>query len=151
MNYDEKIQSLNLVLPPSPQPVGSYQPVTIHGNWAFLSGQISKRADGHLITGKVGSEISLEEAQEAAKWAGLNALSILKNLVGFNRFDRIVRVVGYIQSAPNFFDHSKVMNAASDLFLGVFGEKGIHARSSIGMATLPLNSAVEVELTVALK
>lgn len=147
MNPEEKIKSLGLILPPAPKPVGSYQPVVIAGSVAYLSGQISKTAEGKMIIGKVGKDLTLDQAKEAAKVCALNVLSIIKELVGFNKFERMLRVVGYIQCASDFYDMSQVMNTASDLFLEVFGEKGIHARSSIGMASLPLNAAVEIEVT----
>ncbi len=148
MNYAEKIQSLKLILPLPPNPAGSYQPVIYAGRLAFLSGQVSKSSDGKILTGKVGLDLTLEEGKEAACLAALNVLSIIQNLVGFNRFEKIVRVVGYVQSAPNFYDISQVVNGASDLFIEVFGDHGAHARSSLGMTSLPLNAAVELEVTL---
>ena len=148
MNIAEKVKSLNLVLPPPPKPVGSYHPVIFSGGFAFLSGQISRDSQGKVLTGKVGKDLSLEQAQAAARTAALNVLSILHHLVEAKRFQKIVRVVGYVQTAPDFHDISQVMNAASDLFLEVLGEKGIHARSAVGMASLPLNAAVEIEVTL---
>jgi enamine deaminase RidA (YjgF/YER057c/UK114 family) len=151
MNPEEKIKSLGLVLPPAPKPVGSYQPVVVAGNLAFLSGQIAKTAEGKILAGKVGSDLSLDQGREAARACALNVLSIIKNLVGFERFERMLRVVGYVQAAPDFYEIPQVMNAASDLFVDVFGEKGIHARSAVGMASLPLNTAVEIEVTLEVK
>ena len=138
-------------LPPPPKPVGSYHPVVIAGAQAFLSGQISKRPDGTVLAGKVGGDLTLAEGEEAARLASLNVLSVLKHFIGFEKLERILRVTGYVQTAPDFYEISKVMNAASDLFLQVLGEKGIHARSAVGMASLPLNAAVEIEVTVQLK
>lgn len=150
-DYLEKIKSLNLTLPPVPKPAGSYHPVMLSGHYAFLSGQISRRADGSLITGKVGKDIDLAGGQEAARAAALNVISIIKDLIKFPRLEGFIRVVGYVQAAPDFYDISAVMNGASDLFLEVFGDKGVHVRSAVGMASLPLNAAVEIEATLQIK
>src|SRR5689334_353868 len=135
--YDEILKKLNIVVPAASNPVGSYRPVMVSGNMAFLSGQISKRADGTMLTGKVGKDLSVEQAKEAARAAAINVISIIQHLIGFQKFEKFVRIVGYVQTAPDFYDISAVTNGASDLFLEVFGENGIHARSSIGMASLP--------------
>ena len=148
MDYANNIKTLNLELPPPPKPAGSYQPVLESGFLAFLSGQISKTADGKIITGKVGSDLTAEEGKQAARTAALNVVSIIQNLISFEKFDRILRIVGYVQTAPGFYDISQVMNGASDLLIEIFGEKGIHARSAVGMASLPLNAAVEIEVTL---
>lgn len=147
-SYAEKIKSLNLVLPPPPKPVGSYRPVVFSGHQAFLSGQVSRRADGTLLEGKVGKDLTLTQAVEAARAAALNAISLIQEFVKFENFDQMIRLVGYVQCAPDFYQISSVMNGASDLFLEVFGEKGVHARSAVGMASLPLNAAVEIEVTL---
>ena len=149
--FEAKIQTLKLVLPPPPKPVGSYRPVMIHGNTAYMSGQIAKAADGTIHVGKVGSEIDLAAAQKASRVAAINVIAVIRDLIGFDKFDRFVRVAGFVQCAPNFYDISSVMNPASDLFIEVFGDRGIHTRTSVGMASLPLNSAVEIEATIALK
>jgi len=151
MSIEEKLQRLGLNLPEAPRPVGSYQPVIRAGSIAYLSGQIAKKADGSLIKGKVGLDLSVDEAQEAARVAVLNVMSVIKHHIGFDRLDRVLRVVGYVQSAPDFYDQAQVMNAASDLLADVFGEQGIHARSAVGVASLPLNSAVEIEVTLQIK
>ncbi len=151
MNYEKKIQELGLAVPPPPPPAGSYQPVVFSGNLAFLSGQISKTGDGRILCGKVGKDLTLEEGKTAARTAALNAVSVLQHFVGFQKFERILRVVGYVQAAPDFYEISAVLNGASDLFLEIFGSQGIHARSAVGMASLPLNAAVEIELTVRVR
>ncbi len=104
-----------------------------------------------MLTGKIGKDLTVEQGKEAARVAALNVISIIQHLIGFNKFEKFVRVVGYVQTTPEFSDHSSVTNGASDLFLEVFGEKGIHARSSIGMASLPLNAAVEIEATLQIR
>lgn len=150
MDYEQKIQKLGLTLPPPAAPAGSYVPVVVSGSLAFLSGQISKAGE-RAILGKVGRDLSLDEGREAARLCALNVLSLIRHIVTFERFERIARVVGYVQADPSFYDIPKVVNGASDLFVEVFGEKGKHARSAVGMASLPLNAAVELEVTVELK
>lgn len=149
--YEEILKKLNIVVPPAGTPVGSYRPVITSGNLAFLSGQISKRADGTMITGKVGKDVTVEQAKEAARVAAINVISIIQHLISFQKFEKFVKIVGFVQVAPDFYDISSVTNGASDLFLEVFGENGIHARSSVGMATLPLNAAVEIEATLQIR
>ena len=148
-DIEKKIQSLGLVIPPPPKPAGSYQPVVISGQFAFLSGQISKTGDGKILTGKAGVDLTVEKAQEAARAAALNVVSIIHHYLGFQNFKRVLRLVGYVQAAPNFYEIPAAMNGASDLLLQVFGPaEGVHARSAVGMASLPLNAAVEVEATL---
>lgn len=148
---DEICRRLGLTLPPSSKPVGAYWPAILAGGFAYLSGQISKDAEGRLVIGRVGGGLTLEEGKRAAQWAALQAVSLIQGEIGLERFERIVRVTGFIQSAPDFFGQSEVMNAASELFLELFGERGRHARTSVGVASLPLNAAVELELTLKLK
>lgn len=151
MNYAEKIKSLGLILPPAPKPVGSYRPVVLSGKQAFLSGQITRKGDGSVITGKLGRELSVAQGQDAARVAALNVMSVIHDVIGFEKFDHVIRLVGYVQAEPDFYDISAVMNGASDLFLEIFGEKGVHARSAVGMASLPMNAAVEIEATLQLR
>ena len=151
MRCEEKIKELKLEVPSAPKPIGSYRPVVVYGNQAFLSGQISKAADGRLFVGKLGQELSLEDGQEAAKVAALNVVGVIRDLVGFEKFDRILRLVGYVQAAEDFYEIPQVVNGASDLLGDIFGEQGIHARSAVGIASLPLNVAVELEVTIGLK
>lgn len=150
-SYLEKIKSLGLVLPPVPKPAGSYHPVVFSETLAFLSGQLCRKSNGSLITGKIGRELTLAQGQEAAKIAALNVLSVIHERIGFDKFDRILRLVGYVQVSPDFYEISSVMNGASDFFLEALGEKGIHARSAVGMASLPLNAAVEIEATIQIR
>ena len=151
MNFSDRIKTLGIQLPACPKPAGSYSPVMIAGDTAYLSGQIARTPEGNIVTGKVGENLSLKQGQEAARAAALNVVSVIENLIGFNKFDQFLRLVGYVQSADNFYEISQVMNAASDLIVEIFGDKGVHARSAVGMASLPLNSAVEIEATVRLK
>ena len=148
---EEVCGRLGLRLPPPPKPVGAYRPFIVTGGFAFLSGQISKDAEGHLVTGQVGKDLTLEEGKRAAQLAVLQAVSLIQTEIGMERVEQIVRVVGLVQSANNFYGQSEVMNAVSELLVEIFGEKGRHARTSVGVASLPLNAAVEVELTLKLK
>lgn len=150
-SYAEKIKSLNLILPPPPKPVGSYHPVVFSNNQAFLSGQVSRRVDGSMIQGKVGKDLSLEQAVEAARVAALNAISLIQEFVKFEKFEKMIRLVGYVQCASDFYQIPSVVNGASDLFLEVFSQNGVHARSAVGMASLPLNAAVEIEVTLQIR
>ncbi len=151
MDIDQKISDLGLQLPLAPKPVGLYQPFVVSGKLAFLSGQISKDAAGKITAGKVGKELTLAEGQAAARLAALNVLSILKHLIGFEKIRRIVKMTGFVQTSPDFYEIPAVLNAASELFGEVMGEQGLHARSAVGMASLPMNAAVEIELILALK
>ena len=151
MTPEDKITQLGLLLPPAPKPVGLYQPFVVTGKLAFLSGQISKDAEGKILAGKVGKDLSLAEGQTAARLAALNVLSLMKHLIGFEKISRIVKMTGFVQTAPDFYEIPAVLNAASQLFGEVMGDAGLHARSAVGMASLPLNAAVEIELVLELK
>jgi len=145
------LQRLGLQLPPCPQPIGAYRPVVIAGRSAYLSGQLAKTAQGNLITGRVGEDLTLAQGREAARAAALNVVSVIHHLIGFEKLEQFLRVVGYVQTAPGFYDVPKVIDAASDLFKEIFSDRGIHARTSVGMFNLPLNSAVELEVTLQLR
>ncbi len=151
MDIKENLKKLGIELPPAPKPVGLYQPFVVSGKLAFLSGQISKDAGGKLLTGKVGKDLSLAEGQAAARLAALNALSVMKHLIGFEKIRRVVKMTGFVQTAPDFYEVPAVVNGASELLAEVMGEHGTHARSAVGMASLPLNAAVEIELILELK
>ena len=146
---DERLKSLNIVLPIPPKPAGSYVPVTISGKTAYVSGQIPIQ-DGKIThKGKVPTNQSLEEAQKAARLCAINALAQLKSeITSLDRVSKILKVSGFVNSAPDFTDQPKVINAASDLLFEIFGEKGRHARVAIGASSLPLDSTVEIDMTV---
>lgn len=148
--WETVLASRGLKLPPPPKPVGSYRPVGVAGGFAFLSGQISKEADGRVITGKVGKALSVEEGKRAAACAALQAVSLIQSEIGLEKVKQVVRVTGFVQSAPDFYGQSEVMNGASELLVELFGEKGSHARSAVGVVSLPLNAAVELEVTLKL-
>lgn len=144
---EKRLAELNLTLPPAPQPVGSYVPCKRAGNLLFVSGQLPTR-DGQLVAcGKVGTDVPLEAAAEAARVCILNGLAQLAATAGgLDQIAGIVRVGVFVNSADGFTDQAKVANGASDLLAEVFGEAGRHARAAVGVNELPLNAAVEIEL-----
>lgn len=147
MTNAEKLQSLGLTLPELATPVGSYVPALRCRNQVFTSGQLPLAKGKLLGTGKVPIDTSLEEAQEAARVAVLNGLAAIADVVGgIDAIERIVRLCVYVNSAPGFTDQPKVANGASDLLAEIFGDAGKHARSAVGVAELPLNACVELEI-----
>ncbi len=146
MSAEENLKKLNIDLPKAPDPVGSYVASKIAGNLVFISGQVPFDSGGKLIKGKVGKELSLERAQEAAKFCALNLLAQLKKICGnLDKVKGCVKITGYVNSVDSFIDQPKVINGASDLISKVFGDKGKHARAAISANSLPLGASVEVE------
>jgi enamine deaminase RidA (YjgF/YER057c/UK114 family) len=141
------LKELNLQLPPAPRPVAVYKPVVTVGNLAYVSGHGPVRNDRTLVTGRVGADLSLEQGYAAAAQVGLAILATLRSEFGtLNRVRRVIKVLGMVNSAPDFLDHPKVINGCSELFAKVWGpENGIGARSAVGMGPLPGNIAVEIE------
>ena len=147
MSAENKLKSLGIILPEAPDPVGAYVPSKITGNLIFISGQVSKQPDGKLITGKVGRDLNLEQAQNAAKICGLNILSQLKKICGGN-LDEVkscMKLTGYVNSTEDFTQQPKVLNGASDLISSVFENTGKHTRAAVSVNSLPLGAAVEVD------
>ena len=144
---EERISELGLRLPEPAAPLASYVPTRRTGNLVYTSGQVPF-VDGELrVQGKVGAEVSLEQAVEQARICALNCVAALKAEVGeLSRVTRIVKVVGFVASAPDFYGQPQVINGASDLLGAIFGDEGKHARSAVGVAVLPSNVPVEVEL-----
>ena len=142
-----RLAELGLTLPAVAAPVAAYVPAVISGNHVYTSGQLPF-VDGKLTaTGKVGAEISAEDAKSLAATSAINAIAALKSVIGdLDRVTRIVKVVGFVASDPSFTGQPGVVNGASELLGAVFGEAGIHARSAVGVSVLPLDSPVEVEL-----
>jgi enamine deaminase RidA (YjgF/YER057c/UK114 family) len=140
-----RLAELGLELPPVVPPVAAYVPAVQTGNHVYVSGQVPV-ADGKVLaTGKVGADVTPEAAAELAGRCALNALAAVDSLVGLNRVVRVVKVVGFVASAPGFTGQPAVINGASELFGAVFGEAGKHARSAVGVSELPLGVPVEVE------
>ena len=146
---EEILIKLEINLPDSPVPLAAYVPAKQSGNLVFTAGQLPI-VNGELISkGLLGQDVEIEEANKAARICTLNALAAIKGVVGdLDRIKQIVRVVGYVASVPTFTQQPAVVNGASELLLEIFGEAGKHARSAVGMAVLPLNASVEIELTV---
>jgi enamine deaminase RidA (YjgF/YER057c/UK114 family) len=147
VSVDERLSELGIELPAVATPAGAYVPAVISGNLVFTAGQIPI-VDGKLMAeGKVGAEISPEQGREIARRCALNAIAAVKSVIGdLNRVKKVVKVVGFVASVPEFTGQPGVLNGASELLEQVFGEAGIHARSAVGVAALPLDAPVEVEL-----
>jgi enamine deaminase RidA (YjgF/YER057c/UK114 family) len=148
MSATARLAELGITLPELPKPVAAYVPAVRTGNLVYTSGQLPT-VDGQLVaTGVVGAEVSAEDAKAAARACALNALATVDALVGLDAVRRVVKVVGYVASAPGFTGQPGVVNGASEVLGDIFGEAGQHARSSIGVAMLPNGAPVEVELIV---
>jgi enamine deaminase RidA (YjgF/YER057c/UK114 family) len=152
VKIESRLIELKLVLPETPKPVAAYIPAKQTGNLVFTAGQLPM-LNGELISrGLLGQDVEIDEANKAARICTLNALAAIKGVIGdLDRIKQIVRVVGYVASVPTFTQQPAVVNGASELLLEIFGENGKHARSAVGMAVLPLNASVEIELTVEIE
>ncbi len=151
-NAESTLKELNIELPAIGKPLANYVHVVRTGKLLFLSGKGPAKPDGSYVTGKVGKDLTIEEGRAAARLTGLNQLAVLKAELGdLNKVKRIVKVLGMVNCEADFKDHPKVINGFSDLMVEIFGERGKHARSAVGMCSLPNNMAVEIELIVELK
>ncbi|WP_332683855.1 RidA family protein [Bosea sp. (in: a-proteobacteria)] len=148
MSAEQKLKELGLSLPEVPSPVATYVSFKRIGDMVYLSGQGPKRADGSYPTGKVGAGVSIEDAYEHAKHTGLGLLAAMKKAVGSLDKVEVVKLLGMVNAAPDFADHPKVINGCSDLFVAVLGDNGRHARSAVGMGSLPNNMTVEIEVII---
>ena len=146
---DDRLAELNVTIPDVAKPVAAYVPAVVTGNLVFTSGQLPF-VDGKLpATGKVGGTVSAEDAKEMARICTLNGLAAVKSVIGsLDRVTSIVKVVGFVASDPTFEGQSGVVNGASELLGEIFGDAGFHARSAVGMSSLPLNAPVEIEFVV---
>ena len=145
---EEKIESLGIKLPVPPTPAGSYVPVVRTGNLLYISGQIPMEDGKVIFSGKVSDE-NLEIAQKSARMCAINILAQLKRDLGeLDNVSKFIRVSGFVNSSPEFSQHPKVINAASDLLFEIFGEKGKHSRIAVGVASLPLNAMTEIDAVV---
>jgi enamine deaminase RidA (YjgF/YER057c/UK114 family) len=136
---------MGLTLPKAPTPLANYVPFKRDGNTLYLSGQGPRRADGTMFTGKVGRDVTWEQAYEHARLVGLGLLSVAKLAAGELSRVEVLKVLGMVNGVPEFGDHPKVINGCSDLFVAVLGDRGRHARSAVGMGSLPNNISVEIE------
>jgi enamine deaminase RidA (YjgF/YER057c/UK114 family) len=145
-NIEKKLSELGIVLAPPAAPVANYVPFVRTGNLLMVSGQICLDNGKLVAKGQLGAGISVEDGQKAARACAINLLAQVKAAVGdLDKVARVVRLGGFVNSAPGFLDGPKVMNGASDVMVAVFGEKGKHARTTVGVAALPLDAAIEVE------
>ena len=147
MNYDQKIKDLKIQLPEAKAPVGSYVATKISGKLLYISGQISINSNGELIKGKVGKNLTTEEAYEAAKRCGLSIVAHVKNACGgdLDKVKSCVKLTGYVNSTDDFKDQPKIINGASDIIAKIFDKKGEHTRAAVSVNSLPLGVAVEVD------
>ncbi|CAL9483024.1 MULTISPECIES: RidA family protein [Streptomyces] len=150
-SVESRLAELGLTLPEVVAPLASYVPAVLSGSYVYTAGQLPM-VDGRLpVTGKVGAEVTPEEARELARVCALNALAAVKSVTGdLDRIARVVKVVGFVASAPDFTGQPGVVNGASELLGEVLGDRGVHARSAVGVAVLPIDAPVEVEIQVEL-
>jgi enamine deaminase RidA (YjgF/YER057c/UK114 family) len=150
---EEQIRHLQLQLPAPPKVGGVYQPVIVSGDLAYVSGHVSRDAEGRLITGRVGAELTLEQGRAAARAVALSILATLRDKLGsLDRVERLVKSLGFVNAAPDFTQHPQVINGYSELMAEVFGpDKGVGTRSAVGAGSLPGNCAVEVEAIFQLR
>lgn len=152
MTPEDKLKELRIDLPEAPNPLGSYVPAVKTGNLIFLSGMLPLVGGKLIRRGKVGEQITIDEATEDARVAVLNALSALRSYMGsLDAVKRCVKITGYVASAPDFTGQPKVLNAASELLYEIFGGAGRHARAAVGVSVLPMNAPVEIEFIFEIK
>lgn len=152
MNAEARLKELGIVLPKVATPVANYVGYRLAGNLLFLSGQGPRDENGNNLTGKVGAEISVEEAYKRARRVGLGLLATTRQALGsLDRVEAVLKVLGMVNAVPDFKDHPKVINGCSDLFVEILGEAGRHARSAVGMGSLPNQISVEIEAVLAVK
>ena len=145
MTPEEKLNALGLTLPSVPTPVANYVPFRLDGKTIYLSGQGPRKPDGSLHTGKVGADVTWEQAYEHAKLVGLGLLAAAQKAAGGLAKVEVLKVLGMVNGIPEFGDHPKVINGCSDLFVEILGDRGRHARSAVGVGSLPNNITVEIE------
>ena len=152
VDYDQRVKALGIELYKPDPPVANYVRTVRSGHLVFVAGHGPRKADGGYIRGKVGRDLTLEQGNEAARITAISLLSSLKAELGtLNKVKRIVRVFGMVNATEDFTDHPKVINGCSDLLVDIFGENGKHARAAVGMASLPGNIAVEIEMIVEVR
>ena len=147
-----RLRGAGIVLPAPPRPVANFATHAQEGNLLFLSGQGPQTETGEFRTGKVGAGVTVEEAYADARLVGINLLAVLHFALGdLDRVKRVIKLLGMVNAAPDFTDHPLVINGCSDLFVEIFGDAGHHARSAVGLGSLPRNITVEIEAVVAIK
>ena len=149
MQIERRLEELGLDLPKVSAPVATYVNAARTGNLLFLSGKVPLDKDGNFLTGKVGAQVTVETAAEHARLVGLHLIAVLKDELGdLDRVQRIVKLLGMVNAVPEFGEQPRVINGCSDLLVEVFGDKGRHARSAVGVGSLPSNVTVEIEAIV---
>jgi enamine deaminase RidA (YjgF/YER057c/UK114 family) len=152
MSAEARLKELGITLPAVPSPVANYLPYRVAGNLLFLAGQGPRTVDGKFLSGKVGAEVTVDEAYKRARMVGLQLLSAARTALGsLDRVDQVVKMLCMVNAVPDFKDHPKVANGMSDLFVEVFGENGRHGRSAVGMGSLPNQISVEIEGIFSIK
>ena len=153
MNYDDKIKELKIKLPEAKAPVGSYVATKISGNLLYVSGQISINSSGELIKGKVGKDLTTDEAYKAAERCGLSIVAQVKKTCDGNlsKVKSCIKLTGFVNSSEDYIEQPKVINGASDLIASIFGEAGMHTRAAVSTNSLPLGVSVEVDAIFELK
>lgn len=147
MSFEEKLKELGIEIPEPPKPLAAYVPAVQVDNFIYTSGQIPFVSGELKYKGKIGKDLSIEEGYEAAKVCIINCLSVIKGQIGsLDNIEQVIKVTGYVNSAPGFTDQPKVINGASELLGEIFGEAGLHARAAVGVNELPIDSAVEIEM-----
>lgn len=148
---EARLKTLGISLPAAPAPVANYVPFCLAGDLLFISGQISRADDGTIITGKIGGGVDVAKGREAARLCALSILAQAKAALGdLDRIARIVKLTGFVNATPGFTEHPQVVNGASDTLVEILGDKGRHTRSAVGVGSLPLDAAVEVEAIIAI-
>ena len=151
-NIEQRLQELEILLPEATPPLYHYVPVMIHQGVAYISGQVPRLNGEVPYTGKVGTEVTIEQARELAEICVLKGLSCLKAAIGsLDQVEQVLKITGYVQSAPGFSEQAKVLDGVSELLEKIFGVKGRHARTAIGVAELPSNTPIEVDFIIAVK
>jgi enamine deaminase RidA (YjgF/YER057c/UK114 family) len=144
----DRLAELGIALPPVVAPLAAYAPAVRTGSYVYVSGQVPLVSGTLAASGKVGAQVDADEARALARVCALNALAAVHDLVGLDSVRRVVKVVGFVASAPDFTGQPAVVNGASELLVDVFGADGVHARSAVGVAVLPLDAPVEIEMIV---
>ena len=139
---------MNIKFISTPKPIGNFVNVRFSGNTAYISGQGPFDDSGKLITGKVGKDLNLEQAYDAARRVGISILSVIKNDIGFEKINKVIKILGLVNCTEDFIEQPKVINGCSDLLVEFFGEKGMHARSALGVYVFPNNIPVEIEAII---
>ncbi|WP_339083006.1 RidA family protein [Hyphomicrobium sp. ghe19] len=149
---EQRLSELGLKLPEAPQPVANYVPFLISGDQLFISGQVAKDAACRVLAGKLGAGVSIEDGQEAARQSALSLLAQAKAALGdLERVVQVLRLTGFVAATPEFVDHPKIINGASDLLVAVLGDAGRHTRSAVGVSSLPLGTCVEIDAILKIR